>query len=84
MMEQVRILPALCAIHNFIRRYDPQEITDFDGGDEDLAIDAELRDIGELAAGPPTRDARERAGTRRERIADEMWQDYLNWRTSQF
>lgn len=78
MEVQIRIPSALCALHNFIRRYDPDDITPdaepklqaFDGGE------------GSLGNGPANQDAREQANSRRDEIAQQMWEDYLNLRAA--
>jgi hypothetical protein len=70
---QAQLPPALAAIHNFIRQYDPGEISD---------IVKEVTDVqpggrhGELAVGPPERAARDRASARRDAIAQAMWEQY--------
>jgi hypothetical protein len=69
---QARIPPALAAVHNFIRRHDPDEIEEF-ADSEDLEPGEYL---GELALGPPRAAERERANTRRDRIAQDMWVQY--------
>lgn len=73
MKYQVRIPPALCALHNFIRIHDPSEIEDFNDvlGDPDRT--------GELAEGPATREERDRADARRDFIAESMWESYQAW-----
>ena len=54
---QARLLPALCALHNFILRYDPDDL------EEMLDISEELEhgddNYGNLASGPSTREAQE-------------------------
>jgi len=72
MKVQARIPPALCAIHNFIRIHNPDEISDFDN----IQADLEPSNWGELALGPPTRQERARADSRRDRIAQDMWASY--------
>ncbi|CDO77576.1 hypothetical protein BN946_scf184936.g1 [Trametes cinnabarina] len=76
MKYQVRLPPALCALHNFIRIYDPSEIQDFQDvqGDPDRAPQT-----GELAEGPATRAERSRADSRRDYIAQTMWESYQGW-----
>jgi len=71
---QARIPPALCAIHNFIREFDPQDIGDYWYGEHPMPGDR----FGDLAQGPPTRDSRTRANSRRDMIAQTMWDDYVN------
>ena len=72
---QVRIPPALCAIHNFIRRYDPDEISFFDDDIDDFQPGCHAE--GHLATEPPNRQVREQASTKRDQIAQQMWEDYL-------
>jgi DDE superfamily endonuclease len=72
---QARIPAALAAIHNFIRRYDPEEIGDWlTVEDVDGGLD---HNIGDLANGPPNASSRERANARRDVIAQAMWDDYV-------
>jgi len=71
---QARIPPALCAIHNFIREFDPQDIGDYWYGEHPMPGDR----FSDLAQGPPTRDSRTRANSRRDMIAQTMWDDYVN------
>lgn len=73
MAIQARIPPALCAVHNFIRYHDEDEIHEFvlDLHDQNPG------DIyGELAAGPAVRAEKERAEIRRDNIAQAMWESY--------
>lgn len=71
MAIQARIPPALCAIHNFIRIHDPDEIQDFEI-DENIDIEP----YGELAPGPAGRQERARGTARRDIIAQLMWESY--------
>jgi hypothetical protein len=75
---QAQIPPALCAIHNFIRRHDPDELQDVidDLSDEDDGGDIF---VGELACGPPDNEARDRAHDKRDKIAEAMWNDYTTY-----
>jgi hypothetical protein len=73
MEVQARIPGALCAIHNFICKYDPDTF-DAELGGEVFAGDG--GDSGELAEGPADRAERQRAESRREAITAEMWEDY--------
>lgn len=78
MKIQAQIPPALCALHNFIRYHDPSDITDFDNV-PNLGTGSELEhgEHGELSTGAVGPPERERAGTRRDQIANEMWDQYL-------
>jgi hypothetical protein len=74
MTFQARIPPALCAIHNFIRVHDPDEIHEFENGGID---GSELEDDrGDLAEGPANFEERETAKERQEEIGNMMWRDY--------
>jgi hypothetical protein len=82
---QARIPSALCALHNFIRQHDPLEFIDLDeelgsGNEEhrdhgDHGLDG--HDHGELSTTSVV-DAseRDRARTKRDHIANEMWVQY--------
>lgn len=73
---QAKIPTALCAIHNFICEHDPQEgvlpetRSVFDGDDSDSGPQAPMAAM--------TEDANTEAGIGRDRIAQEMWEDYLD------
>ena len=72
---QSLIPAALAALHNFIRIYDPDDIdTDVDEP-LDFQIGTDPRDVGELGD-PVTPAERNRANTRRKRIAASMWEQY--------
>jgi hypothetical protein len=77
MKVQARIPPALCALHNFIRRYDPDEIETYitDSDDSSDAVP-----FGKLAQRMPTRRSHANASAKRDTIAQQMWTDYLSWR----
>lgn len=79
MHVQARIPAALCAIHNFIRRHNPDLF--------DLALEQEYDfaeddavGYGALSEGPADPAERRRADARREAIAAAMWADYLEER----
>jgi hypothetical protein len=71
MRIQARIPPALGAIHNFIQIHDPGEIDDFTYEDN---IDD--RQAGGLALGPANVTERMRVASKRDQIAQDMWEDY--------
>jgi hypothetical protein len=75
MKHQARIPPALCAIHNFIHRYDRTDIPDTD---IDFPLEDCQADTGSLAICPPTHESRERAAMRRDMIAQAMWDGYYD------
>jgi len=76
MAIQARLPAALCALHNFIHRHNPDlfdrlydgQILEHDGID-DVAL-------GELGDGPADAAERGRADQRRDAIASAMWEDY--------
>lgn len=76
MEVQARLPAALCALHNFIHRCDPDtfhhtydgQLLEHDGID-DVAL-------GELGDGPADAAERSRADRRRDAIASSMWEDY--------
>ena len=73
---QARIPAALCALHNFIQKYHPDTF--------DLESDGNLLEInhdvafGELGDGPADAAERRRADQQWNRIAKEIWDDYLD------
>ncbi|KIJ13662.1 hypothetical protein PAXINDRAFT_80455, partial [Paxillus involutus ATCC 200175] len=69
---QAWIPMALCALHNFIQKYDPDL---FDEGFLDNLLEIE-QDVAseELRDGPADATERQRADSRREHIAEEMWE----------
>lgn len=73
MAIQARIPPALCAVHNFIRIHDEDEINEFA---PDIYDQNPGNFHGELAAGPPVRAEKERAEIKRDNIAQAMWESY--------
>lgn len=71
MSVQVRIPPALGAVHNFIRDHDGDDILDFlEEYDENPGS------YGELAEGPARRAEVIRATSKRDNIAAMMWESY--------
>ena len=79
MEYQVRVPPALCALHNFIRIYDPLEIHDFGDIQGDPDRIHEDHHTGSLAEGPASRAERNNADARRDYIAQTMWDSYQEW-----
>ena len=73
MRIQARILPATCAMHNFIRKHDDQEILAFP---PDITDPSPGQRNGALSVGAITRREKIRAETRRDEIAAAMWRDY--------
>jgi hypothetical protein len=76
MAIQAQIPVALCTLHNFIQKYHPDDF--------DLESDGNLLEInhdvvlGELGDGPADAAEWRRADQWRERIAKEMWDDYVD------
>lgn len=76
MTIQVRIFPALAAIHNFIRIHDTEDIHDFD---DEICDPHPSARTGQLATSLVSPAERERAADRRDEIAQQMWDDYLEY-----
>ncbi|KIK71789.1 hypothetical protein PAXRUDRAFT_22832 [Paxillus rubicundulus Ve08.2h10] len=74
---QAQLPVTLCAIHNFIRRYDPEDFFDPELASVDLSADeGDEQPAGILGEGPADAAERRRADQRRDAIAQEMWDDY--------
>lgn len=82
---QAHLPAALAALHNVIRKYDPDEIHDcikkldvpeFDINDLDPEPELEKGTEGELAKGPPKQAERKGAERRRNEMAEHMWIQY--------
>jgi hypothetical protein len=73
---QSKVPPALCTLHNFIRRNDPSDIKDYTNTTELSHIRVDDPGIGELALHTLTAVERDHADRKREQIAQEMWNDY--------
>jgi hypothetical protein len=76
MKVQIHITPALCALHNFIRRHDPEEISTIETfpDEEDHNVNA-FGTLGEVELSATVRKA---VNTRRDLIAKQMWMDYIS------
>ena len=78
---QATIPPALCALHNFIARNDPFHSTDGLEDDHTPGIHVEPLDIPTssetLGSGQISDEERDRAGQWRDKIAQTMWDQYL-------
>lgn len=94
MSIQALIPPALAALHNFIRQYDPDEIQMYDDGDDGDGDDGDdnrepiqllfqmaphPESLGELGNGPLTQEETVQANERRDRIAGAMWEQYQRY-----
>lgn len=73
MAIQAHVPPALCAVHNFIRIHDEDEIHEFV---PNLHYQNPRDFYGELAAGPAVHAEKERAEIRRDNIAQAIWESY--------
>jgi len=73
---QARLPIALCAIHNFIRRYDPEAFFDLEFTEGDLSTEPGGDEPGVLGDGPANAAERRRADQRCNNIAQDMWEDY--------
>jgi len=74
---QTKIVPALCALHNFICVYNPEE----NMGLEELSAWALRRSPEDYSHQGVSAQEKARANTKRDVIAKEMWrqyQEYLN------
>lgn len=70
---QAKLIQALCVVHNVIRIIDPQDVPD---GivDEDIS-----EELGERA-GAGSQAEKDQAESMRDRIAEDMWKDYIRER----
>lgn len=78
-MTQAEIVTALCALHDFIRIYDPDEIHDFDGLMDSVYMCSVGSRVSEgLALGSSNISTAEKwqADHKRDRVAEEMWASY--------
>lgn len=79
---QVRLVPALCAVLNFIRIHDPHDAMECLQGDQlgtdihDAAGGEVAMQIQEVRTGSVSKAESHRADARRDQIAHRMWVDY--------
>jgi hypothetical protein len=73
---QARIPTALCALHNFIRQFNPEDFYDPELGGINLLNEEDDVGQGVIGNGPADPVERRRADTCRDAIAREMWIDY--------
>jgi DDE superfamily endonuclease len=78
MAIQALIPPALAALHNFIRQYDPEDIHMYDDDVFGPPVDHQ-ESAGVLGTGPAIASETRRANERRDRIAGEMWEQYQRY-----
>jgi len=82
---QARIPAALCVLHNFIHEHDPAAIVDEGYDFEDLRVVHEDGPaVGELSQRVANDQDWQQAATRRDEIAEEMWQDYQHRLQAEF
>lgn len=72
---QAKVVLALCALHNFIRVHDPDDLDDQDWQEENERRPPmpSTADLG----GRVNQAERDRATAKREKIAGDMWDDYV-------
>lgn len=82
---QAYILPALCALHNFIQQHDPNDLIldlekdkdkEEEEGVEVKDEEIDLTQFGDLGLGIITCQMQERAAETWDIIASQMWKDY--------
>ena len=76
---QARFPPALAAIHNFIRKHDPHDLDDYENVEDPQPGSRTAGGVseGQLSAGLPRAAERRQADARRNRIAQDMWEQYI-------
>ena len=73
---QAKVIPALCALHNFIRVHDPDDLDDQDWQQE---VERQLpRPSAANLKNRVNRAERDHAILRQEKIAGDMWNDYVS------
>lgn len=72
---QAQIPAALCALHNFICQFDPEDFYDPELGRINLLNKEDDVGQGVIGDGPADLTERQRADTHRDVIAREMWID---------
>ena len=74
--KQAKLVNAICALHNFIRTYDP------DDGDDDFVADVEWTTpqcVREDFATDVSAAEQEEASKKQDKIAKAMWEEYLTY-----
>ncbi|KAG2030359.1 hypothetical protein BDR03DRAFT_820746, partial [Suillus americanus] len=74
MSIQACIPSALCLVHNVIWVHDPDDMMDYHQVDNDVVRPE--HNIGKLAEGPPSDEARTHTHKHHNTIAHQMWADY--------
>ena len=75
---QARVIPALCALHNFIRVHDPDDLDNQDL-QEEIERQSPVPGVAELR-NRVNQAEKKRAVARQEQIASNMWADYISER----
>ena len=70
---QAKVIPALCALHNFIRVHDPDDLEDWQ---EEIERQQSVPGVGDLRS-RIDRAERNRAIARQEKVLNDMWADYM-------
>jgi hypothetical protein len=79
MPTQSRVVPALAALHNFIMDHDNEDLAEYrDASDAQRGTYPDPEAFGTLATQITNTAEQRRAEARRDRIAEEMWEDYQN------
>jgi hypothetical protein len=78
---QAKMVPALCALHNFIRIHDPDDLDDQDR-QEEISRQPLVPSTADLKTHKVNQVERDRAVARQEKIAHDMWDDYILMGTS--
>ena len=73
---QAKVVLALCALHNFIRVHDPDDLED-EGWEEEIERQPPIPSTADLGM-RVNRAEQGRAVARQERIARDMWDDYVS------
>lgn len=73
---QAKIPSGLAALHNFILEYDPSDIDNYAEDILQIVSQETPEPLGDLGNGPIPRGEYQRSLSRRDRIAEEMWEDY--------
>ena len=80
---QARVPAALCALHNFMCRHEPDALfSDLDDVEEEWNVLTDMEEevdeefYGHLGDGPTTAAERQQAEALRDCIAQDMWLDY--------
>lgn len=72
--KQAKLVNAICALHNFIRAYDPEDANDINITEVERALPRNLRE--DFAVDVSVTE-REEASKRRDQIAKAMWDQYV-------